>query len=185
MEVRAGTYTGTSTTTPSASGAPGSPITFKADPGVVISGGPSAFAISSRSYITVTGFTITGTTSYGIFVNNSTGVVVSGNTVSGTASHGIYVAGGSGVTVSGNTVSGTSGTASYGIYTSNGSGVVVSGNTVSGTASYGIYALGGGTVTVSNNTVSSAGQPVSGSTGRRHLSQQCCRGRARLGQRDP
>ncbi len=45
--VRAGTYPGTSTTTPSVSGNAGNPITFQANPGVVISGGLSSTATQS------------------------------------------------------------------------------------------------------------------------------------------
>ena len=87
--VRAGTYAGTSVN-PTNSGTSTSPITFTANPAVVISGGTRAFALSSRSYITINGFTITGTSSYGISVSGGSGVMVSANAITGSASIGIY-----------------------------------------------------------------------------------------------
>jgi len=106
--VNAGTYAGTSVD-PANSGAAGTPITFTANPGVTISGGTRAFSISSRNYIVINGFTITGTSSYGIFVSGGSNVSVTNNTVSfagqpvsGSTAIGIYLDNLAGGTVSGN-----------------------------------------------------------------------------------
>ena len=131
--VRAGTYAGTSTN-PANSGTASGPITFTANPGVLISGGTQAFALSSRSYITVTGFTITGTSSYGISVSGGGTVVISGNTVS---TAGLPV----------------SGSIAAGIYLSNVAGGQVSGNVTHDNSSDGIALTGTTTgVTVRGNT---------------------------------
>jgi parallel beta-helix repeat protein len=147
------------------SGSPGSPIVLTAAPGanVVVTGMANGFKLSTRSYVTVHGFKVTDTTSYGIYVaSSSSHVTVSGNTVTGSGSHGIYVTSSStDVTVSGNTVSGADG---YGIYVNTLSNITVSGNTVSDTTSYGIHVNGSSNVTVSGNDVSGAGEPASGLT---------------------
>jgi parallel beta-helix repeat protein len=131
--VNAGTYTGSSVN-PTNSGAAGSPITFTANAGVTISGGTRAFAISSRNYIVVNGFTVTGTTSYGIYVSGGSNVTISNNTVSfsglpvsGSTAAGIYLSGLAGGTVSGNVSHDNS---AHGIYlTGATTGVTVQGNT--------------------------------------------------------
>jgi parallel beta-helix repeat protein len=106
--VSAGSYTGTSVN-PANSGTAGSPITFTANAGVTINGGAHAFAISSRNNIVINGFTVSGTTSYGISVTGGSNIVVSKNTVSlagqpvsGFAATGIYLNGVAGGTVAGN-----------------------------------------------------------------------------------
>jgi parallel beta-helix repeat protein len=133
VEVRAGTYAGTSVN-PANSGTAASPITFVADPGVLISGGSRAFALSSRSYIVVKGFTVTGTSSYGISVSGGSNVTLSGNTVS-------YA----GLPVKGY--------AAMGIYLSNLAGGTVSGNVTHDNSAHGIYLTGSTTgVTVQSNT---------------------------------
>src|SRR5690349_11444874 len=67
--VNAGTYNETSGINPANSGnVTDGPITFTANQGVTISGGKS-FALSGKSYITINGFTITGTSSAGISVS--------------------------------------------------------------------------------------------------------------------
>jgi len=115
------------------SGTAGSPVVLTAAPGasVTVSGMANGFKVSGKSYVTIQGFTVDGTTSYGIVVtSSSSNVTVSGNTVRNTASYGIYVTSSStNVTVSGNTVSNTT---SYGIHVNLGSNVTVSGNDVSG-----------------------------------------------------
>ncbi len=130
--VTAGTYPGTSVN-PANSGTPGSPITFSAYAGVTISGGTRGFALSGRSYIAISGFTITGTSSYGISVSGGSDVTISGNTVElagqpvqGSAASGIYVSNLAGGTISGNISHDNS---AHGIYlTGSTTGVVVSGN---------------------------------------------------------
>src|SRR4029077_20011769 len=80
--VTGGTYPGTSIN-PAVSGQAGSPITFAASPGVTISGGANAFAISGRSYIVIDGFIITATTDWAISVSSSSNITISNNTMSG------------------------------------------------------------------------------------------------------
>jgi parallel beta-helix repeat protein len=130
--VNAGTYAGTAVN-PTNSGTAGSPITFSANPGVTISGGTRAFALSSRSYITIRGFTITGT-----------------------SSHSISVSGGSNVTIASNNESfaGTPITSpAMGIYLSNLNGGLVQDNVTHDNSAHGIYLTGTTTgVTVLGNT---------------------------------
>ena len=130
--VNAGTYAGTSVN-PANSGTAGNPITFAANPGVTISGGTRAFALSSRSYITIRGFTITGTLSYGISVSGGGNVTIVDNTESyaGTPitspAMGIYLSNLNGGLVQGNT---THDNSAHGIYlTGTTTGVIVQGNT--------------------------------------------------------
>src|SRR6266545_5051536 len=130
VQVASGTYP--ELVTVSNSGAPGSPIVFSAAPGasVTVSGQANGFKLAGKSYVTIQGFTVANTSSYGFYVSSSSSnVIVSGNTVSNIASNGIYVTTlSSNVTVSGNTVSGVNG---YGIYVNTLSNVTVSGNDVS------------------------------------------------------
>jgi len=79
VQVVAGTYTGP--VKPATSGAAGSPITFSAGPSVLISGGTNGFAISSKSYLVVRGFRVTGTSSVGITVSGSNNITLAGNIV--------------------------------------------------------------------------------------------------------
>jgi len=79
--VQAGTYNETQGINPVISGTASSPITFTANQGVTISGGKS-FALSGVSYITINGFTITGTSSAGISVSGGGNVTISSNTES-------------------------------------------------------------------------------------------------------
>src|SRR5512138_2690203 len=74
VSVLAGTYA--ETVSPPRSGSAGLPITFTAAPGVTVSGngaasGGNAFRISTKSYIIVNGFGISGTADYGIYVSGS------------------------------------------------------------------------------------------------------------------
>ncbi len=131
--VRAGTYAGTAVN-PTNSGTATSPITFTANPGVTISGGTRAFALSSRSYITISGFTVTGTTQYGISVSGGGGVVLSNNTV----------------TLAGQPVSGQT---AAGIYVSILAGGRIAGNVTHDNSDHGIALVGTSTgVTVVGNT---------------------------------
>ena len=134
--VSSGTYT--EDVTPANSGTAGNPITFQAAPGATatITGAADAFTISGRSWITISGFTITGTTSSGIYLSSASNITVSGNRVTasgqrvqGANAVGIYVGGTSNSTISGNTVDNNSAT---GIYLTQGStGVTVQGNEAS------------------------------------------------------
>jgi parallel beta-helix repeat protein len=153
--VSAGTYAGTSVN-PVHSGAAGSPITISANPGVTISGGTKAFALSSRSYIIISGFSISGTSSAGVSVSNGTNDTISNNVITGTGSYGISVSGGSNETISGNTESfaGTPQTSpAAGIYLSGLNGGVIQGNITHDNSAHGIYLTGSTTgVLVEGNT---------------------------------
>lgn len=153
VQVASGTYA--ELVTVGHSGSAGSPIVFTAAPGasVTVSGGADGFKLTGKSYVTIQGFTVANTTSYGFYVSSSSSnVTISGNTVSNIASNGIYVTTlSSNVTVSGNTVSGVDG---VGIYVNTLSNITVSGNTVSDTTSYGIYNRSSSNVTISGNHVS-------------------------------
>jgi parallel beta-helix repeat protein len=127
VRVRAGTYRGRSVN-PSKSS-----VTFIAHAGVTIRGGTSAFAISHRRNIRISGFTISGTSGYGISVSGGSDVTISSNTESYAgrpSSHpaaGIYVHNLAGGLISGNV---THDNSAHGI-SLNGktTGVVVKGNT--------------------------------------------------------
>jgi parallel beta-helix repeat protein len=97
------------------SGTAGNLVTFKADPGVTVTGNSagfgSAFAISTKSYIVIDGFNVTQTKYMGIYVTNSSYITLSNNHVSYAGdpaisdSHrrGIYLSGTSYSTITGNT----------------------------------------------------------------------------------
>jgi parallel beta-helix repeat protein len=134
--VSSGTYT--ENVTPANSGVAGSPITFQAAPGatVTVTGATHAFTVSSRSWITISGFTVTGTTSSGIYLWNSSNITLSGNTVTasgqrvqGANAVGIYVGSTNNSTLFGNQVDNNS---AQGIYLTQGSaGVTVDSNEAS------------------------------------------------------
>ncbi len=131
--VAAGTYSGTSVD-PANSGAASNPITFTANAGVTVSGGTRAFSISNRNYIVINGFTITGTSSYGIYVSGGSNNVVSHNSVSSAGQP-------------------VSGSAAAGIYIDNLTGGTVSGNVSHDNSAHGITLVGSTTgVTVAGNT---------------------------------
>jgi parallel beta-helix repeat protein len=82
------------------SGSATTPIVFQAAPSatVTVTSNANGFAISSKSWITVQGFNITATSSYGISVQYSSNITISGNQVSysgqpvsGSTAAGIYV----------------------------------------------------------------------------------------------
>jgi parallel beta-helix repeat protein len=97
------------------SGSASLPITYSAAPGVIVTGnglasGGDAFQISSKSYIIVDGFTITGTADNGIYVSGSNHIIISNNHVSysgrpksGSTRQGIYLTGITDSTITGNT----------------------------------------------------------------------------------
>ncbi len=66
------------------SGVAGQPIVFKPETSstVTLTGAADGFFVSGKSYITIQGFTITGTTSYGIYLNNASNITVDSNKVS-------------------------------------------------------------------------------------------------------
>src|ERR687884_316428 len=79
VQVAAGTYP--EAVNVSSSGTSTAPITFTAAPGatVTLSGQANGFVISGRSWVTVNGFSVTGTSGYGIDVSSSSHVTISGN----------------------------------------------------------------------------------------------------------
>ena len=81
--VAAGTYPEKVTVV--GSGTAAAPITFTPAPGatVALTGGSNGFSITSKSWIVIHGFTVTGTTGVGINVTTSTNVTIDGNHVSG------------------------------------------------------------------------------------------------------
>ena len=73
--VASGTYN--ETVTVKNSGSAGSPIVFQPAAGatVTVSGGTNGFILSSRQYVTISGFSVTGTSSYGISISGSNNIV--------------------------------------------------------------------------------------------------------------
>jgi parallel beta-helix repeat protein len=128
VSVLAGAYA--ETVTAPRSGSAGLPIKFMAAPGVVVTGNGSAssggaFRISSRSYIAINGFTMSGTADRGIYVFASNNITISnnhvsysGNPASGYTRSGIYINSTTNSTISGNTSDHNS---SHGIQLINGS----------------------------------------------------------------
>jgi uncharacterized repeat protein (TIGR01451 family) len=82
VQVAAGTYS--ENVTVPVSGTAIAPIVFTAAPGatVTLTGHSNGFSISGRSWITVVGFTVTNTTSYGISVSNASHITLLNNNLS-------------------------------------------------------------------------------------------------------
>jgi parallel beta-helix repeat protein len=169
------------------SGTSTAPIVFTTAPGasVTVRGGSFGFKTSSRSWVTIIGFTITQVSTYGIQVSSSSNITVEGVTVSQTGSHGVYVAGSTAVTVDAATVSNTtgngihvtgasssvavdgatvSGATGNGVHVAGSTAVTVDGAMVSNATGNGVYVTDSSSVTVRDSHTSYAGQPVSGST---------------------
>ena len=110
VQVASGTYP--EAVTVASSGTSSAPIVFTAAPGatVTVTGQPRGFYISGRSWITVNGFAVTGASSFGIYVSNSSFITISrnhvsysGQPVSGATATGIRLAGTTDSLVVGNT----------------------------------------------------------------------------------
>lgn len=139
LQVAAGTYSGEVAVTHSGTAA--DPIVVQPAPGatVVVTGGNRGFYLSKRSYVTVTGFTVTGTTGAGLYLTLSDHITLSGNDVSaagqpasGLTARGVYVSGSTAVVIQGNTIHHNS---DSGVYLTGGStGVEVRGNEIWGNA---------------------------------------------------
>ena len=127
--VSSGTYN--EGVTLSSSGTANAPITFAAAPGAnpIVNGGNGAssngFYVSGKSYVTIQGFTVTGTGGDGIVVKNSTNIAVRSNHVlncgqaaSGKTAKGIRLDGATNSIVASNTVDHNT---DYGIYLVNAS----------------------------------------------------------------
>ncbi|HEX9342574.1 MAG TPA: right-handed parallel beta-helix repeat-containing protein [Actinomycetota bacterium] len=139
VQVASGTYN--ELVTVAHSGTSGAPIVLTAAPGasVIVSGKADAFKIASKSYVTVRNFTVTGTSSYGVLVANSSNIVISGNhvsaagqRVSGSTKYGIKFVGSTNALVSGNVSHDNSDAGIFLDATTN--GVEVTGNTTYGNA---------------------------------------------------
>ena len=127
------------------SGIDGDPITFFADPGVIVSGSGStasgaAFYVADRSYIVIDGFEVVGTAYRGIFVLDSDHISIKNNIVSaaGQRSDGLRMQGIQFKTVVNSIIDGntTFDNSSMGIRLTNAS----NNNVVSNNISYGNYA---------------------------------------------
>ena len=81
VQVAAGTYV--EAVTVPASGTSAQPETLTAAPGdsVTVTGGAHGFAVTGKSYLTINGFTVAGTTSDGISVIDSNHITIQGNHV--------------------------------------------------------------------------------------------------------
>lgn len=118
------------------SGTSTQPITVTAAPGatVTVSGGVNGFKVSSKAYIVIAGFTVTGTSGPSFNLGNSNHLTIqnniasdAGQPVSGSTARGIYLSGVTNSVISGNTVHHVT---DSGIYVNGTSGdVTVSGNT--------------------------------------------------------
>ena len=125
VQVAAGTYA--EQVSPH-TGASGPPIVFSAAPGatVTVTGKSYGFYLSNLSWVTINGFSVTGTTNQGIYVTGSSNVTITGNHV----------------TLSGRPVSGQT---KSGIYLTNTSSSLVSGNTTDHNSDAGIQLSTGST----------------------------------------
>ena len=131
--VKAGTYLEYVKVTKS--GTSTQPIVIRAEPGanVVVSGQFRGFELLNRSWVTIQGFTVSDTSSYGIYVSGSSHIVIADNHV----------------TRAGQPLASLT---RYGIELANTTDSVVSGNTTDHNTDAGIALIGGTTgVTVENN----------------------------------
>jgi parallel beta-helix repeat protein len=112
VHVVAGSYA--ETVKPLYTGGAGMPLSFLASKGVTVTGeagnttSGNAFRMTSKGYIIIDGFTITGTADYGIYAASSNHITISNNQVSNSGAapnyrSGIYVTSTTDSTVSGNT----------------------------------------------------------------------------------
>lgn len=136
VQVRSGTYV--ENVQPTNSGTPAAPITFQSAPGasVTLSGQIHGFTVSAKSWIVITGFTVTHTTDYGIYLKNSAHLTLRGNRVTAVGAtdaagskQGIYLVGTTDSLVEANTTDHNTDT---GIYLTTGA----TGNTIRGNQSF-------------------------------------------------
>ncbi|MEA2522408.1 MAG: hypothetical protein QOI81_2054, partial [Actinomycetota bacterium] len=136
VQVLAGTYN--ERVAVGASGTSSLPLVFDASsPSVQVTGGTNGFSMSGRSYITISDFTISGTSGPGIDISSSNHITIQGLTVttsghpsSGSIASGISLKGTTASSVLGNT---TANNTDGGIYLNSSS----SGNLIQGNVSYG------------------------------------------------
>jgi parallel beta-helix repeat protein len=113
VRVLAGSY-GETVTVPR-SGSADLPITYSATTGVIVTGnglanGGDGFQISSKSYVVIDGFAISGTADNGIYISSSNHITISNNhisysgmPISGSTRQGIYLTSTTDSTIIGNT----------------------------------------------------------------------------------
>jgi parallel beta-helix repeat protein len=156
--VAGGTYT--EKVTVPRSGMAGNPIVFRpaSSAPVTVTGAANGFFVSGQSYVTIQGFAVTATTSFGIYLNNSSNIVIANNTVTnsghalqGSTAAGIELAAVTASTVSGNTSDHNS---DHGIFlNSSSSGNLISYNEASFNAEQWQRNANGINVTGSNNSI--------------------------------
>jgi parallel beta-helix repeat protein len=118
------------------------PIVFQANPGVTVGAGQTiGFDFSGAQWVTLRGFTVSGTTTDGVRTQLSSNLLVDGNR--------ILNAGG------------------RGIYTKDCTGCTFKDNVVDHSLNYGIYVVNGLQVKITGGEVSYAGLPTSSSTVRK------------------
>ena len=156
--VAGGTYT--EKVTVPRSGTAGNPIVFRpaSSVPVTVTGAANGFFVSGRSYVTIQGFAVTATTSFGIYLNNSSNIVIANNTVtnSGHASQGSTAAGIELAAVTASTVSGNTSdhNSDHGIFlNSSSSGNLISYNEASFNAEQWQRNANGINVTGPNNSI--------------------------------
>jgi parallel beta-helix repeat protein len=150
VQVLHGTYA--ETVYPPNSGTAGNPVTFLADPGVVVTGRPYAppvppattgnnypgFGVSGRSYVVIDGFTFDSTSQQGIYVDASDHITITNNHITRAGISSAPLPEGHPYT--------------QGIYTRNTSYSTISHNITDYNTCIGIRVVGGGHNLISNNT---------------------------------
>jgi parallel beta-helix repeat protein len=137
VRVLAGTYA--ETVKPN-SGTAGNPVTFSAAPGVTVTGlvgnstNGGAFRLSTKSYIVIDGFNVTGTADYGIYVSGSDHITIQNNHVSSAGTPGSYYR--------------------MGIYIYSTTDSIISGNTSDHNSSDGIRLINGANNNIVSNNIS-------------------------------
>ena len=142
VDVRAGNYAGFDLTT---SGTTAAPITFQADPGVVINTHnpvtSDGINLEGASYVVVQGFKIVGMPHAGIRSVTNTNVTIRNNIVDQNTVFGIFTGFSNNLDIEGNTASRT--VQQHGIYVSNSCvNPVIRGNTIWGNYLAGIHMNG-------------------------------------------
>jgi parallel beta-helix repeat protein len=142
------------------SGTSTAPIVIRAADGasVLVSGQSRGFEVSSKSWVTISGFNVSNTSSYGIYLTGSSNITITGNhvttagqPVSGLEQAGIKVDGSTDSTIAGNV---TDHNSDAGIYVSSGSTrVTVAGNVSSFNARVYVRAAPGIDVRSGGNTI--------------------------------
>ena len=131
VQVAAGTYREQVTVV--TSGTSTNPVTFTSAPNasVTVTGAAHGFALTGRSWVTIHGFTVSGTTDHGIEVSGGSNLTIDGNRVTGAGSP-------------------SSGLTKFGIHTSGMTSSSLTGNTADHNSDAGIRVVSNS----NNNTIS-------------------------------